>query len=56
VVEQKEGRKGRYVEETADGAEREAGLIEPLDACGHVGRVAAHEVHAEELHIGHSAQ
>ena len=45
-----------YVEEAADGAEHEAGLVEACDACGGIARGAADEVRAEELHVGHGTE
>ena len=47
---------GAYIEEAADGADHEAGLVEAHDACGGVARGTANEVRAEELHIGHGTE
>ena len=48
--------RGAYVEEAADGADHEAGLVEARDACGGIAGGAADEVRAEELHIGHGKE
>ena len=47
---------GGYVEEAADGADHEAGLVEACDARRGIARGAADEVHAEELHVCHGAE
>ena len=56
VAGQQRGGGGAYVEEAADGADHEAGLVEACDAHGGVAGGAADEVHAEELHIGHGEE
>ena len=43
---------GAYVEEAADSADHEAGLVKAHDACGGIAGGAADEVHAKELHQG----
>ena len=47
---------GAYVEEAADGANHEAGLVEACDTRGGTARGAADDVYAEELHVGHGAE
>ena len=47
---------GAYVEEAADGANNEAGLVEAHDTRGGIAGGAADEVHAKELHVGHGAE
>ena len=47
---------GAYVEEAADSADHEAGLVEACDACGGIAGGATDEVHVEELHIGHGEE
>ena len=47
---------GAYIEEAADSANHEAGLVKARDARRGVAGGAATEVHAEELHVGHGAE
>ena len=50
--------RGVYIEEAADGADHEAGLVEAheCDACEGVAGGTAEEVHAKELHVGHGEE
>ena len=50
------GEGGAYIEEAADGANHEAGLVEARDARRGIAGGAADEVRAEELHVGHGAE
>ena len=47
---------GAYVEEAADGADHEAGLVEARDAREGVASGATEEVCAKELHVGHGEE
>ena len=47
---------GVYVEEAADSANHEAGLVEAHDTHGGVAGGAADKVRAKELHIGHGTE
>ena len=47
---------GAYIEEAADGANHEAGLVKARDTRGGIARGATDEVRAEDLHVGHSAE
>ena len=47
---------GAYIEEAADSADHEAGLVKARDACEGIAGGTAEEVHAEELHVGHGEE
>ena len=51
-----EGGGGVYVEEAADSADHEAGLVEARDAREGVAGGTTEEVRAEELHVGHGEE